>query len=398
MKNVVIIGGGASGMIAALKASEKHEDVTILESNNKCGKKLLLTGNGKCNYWNDSINIDNYYTDDKPFLQKILNYQNEVYDYLTSLGIYPIVKEGLYYPYSSSSQSIKECLMNAIEKRNIKVMYNFKVDDIIKTTDGFDIISGNQVIKSQKVILAAGSKAYPKTGSDGFSYMLAKKMGHQINEVLPALTSIMTDDQNSKAIEGLRVNATATLMLDGKVIKSQSGEVQFTKNGLSGICIFNLSSTVSKALNEDKKVYVKLDLLPKEENVHNFLSKRADMLSSYSIEKLLETIFNYKLIYYLLKKSGVNKDAKWQDLNEKSQIKLCKNIKELSFLITATNNFDNAQVCTGGVSLHEINFDFSSQKTENLFIVGETLDVDGICGGFNLAFAFISGYIAGKSV
>jgi len=188
MSKVVVIGGGASGMIAAIKASEKNE-VIILESNDKCGKKILLTGNGKCNYWNDNLVKENYYTDNYDALDKILKHKDVVLDFLYKLGLYPKIKNGYYYPYSSQASSVREILENELLRREVKVLYNSKVKKIEKK-DKFNIYLDGDVIEADKVILATGSKACFRTGSDGSGYGFAEKFGHHINEVLPALVKL----------------------------------------------------------------------------------------------------------------------------------------------------------------------------------------------------------------
>ena len=398
MSKVIIIGGGASGLIAALKASEKNE-VILLEKNDKCGKKILLTGNGKCNYWHDNINTDNYYTDDVSNLENILEYRDEVFNYLTNLGIHPRIKNGYYYPNSNQAASIKEIFERELEYRNIKVLYNFEVKDIQKENDYFKIISDKETLTCDKVILASGSKAYPKTGSDGFAYEVLRKFNLKINPVLPSLTSLKCKENYLKDWSGIRTDVRLSLYINNEKIREDEGELQLTDEGISGICTFNISGYASRALNGKKEVQVKINFAPYIDNFKTFLDKRNNLKSNYKITEILESVFNYKLILVIMKKANINVNARWNDLTKEDKNRLIDNFTNFLVNITEVGSFNNAQVCTGGVSLNEINSsNMESQKISNLYLIGEMLDVDGICGGYNLAFAFITGYIAGKEV
>ena len=401
MKKVVIVGAGASGIIASLKASENN-NVILLDSNDKCGKKILLTGSGRCNYWNDDISLDQYETDDKIALQQILSYENKsnTYNFLDSLGIYPKIKNGYYYPYSNQATSIREILDREIKKRKIDFRINSKVKDIIKDNKKFIVILENdEKINADKVIIATGSKAYSKTGSDGLGYEFAKKLGHKVNNVTPALTSLISSGKFLKEWENIRCDAKVSLVINDKKIKEDTGEIQLTGTGISGICTFNISGLASKNLALGNKVEVIINFMPNLDNIYAWLKNRSEKMPDKTIEELLESIFNYKLLFVLLKLVNVSKDSKWNELDENKKRDLCSKIEGFRLAIKETTSFDKAQVCTGGVSLSEINpINFESTIVPGLFFIGEVLDVDGKCGGFNLAFAWISGYLAGRGV
>ncbi|MBE6155425.1 MAG: aminoacetone oxidase family FAD-binding enzyme [Firmicutes bacterium] len=398
MQKVVIIGGGASGMIAAIKASELNE-VILIEANDKCGKKLLLTGNGKCNYWNDNICLDNYFTDDKAKLKNILNYKDEVLDFLYKLGLYPKIKNGYYYPYSAQASSVREILALELERRNVKVLYNSKVLNIKKMDHKFLIKLDGDTIEADKIIIATGSKAFPKTGSEGAGYAFTKGLGHSINPVLPALVQLKADEFYLKEWNGVRQDAELTLYVDNKIMACEAGELQMTQDGISGICTFNISSIASRALYENKSVEVKINFSPFiDESFYEFFDKRATLIPNQNIGQLLESILNYKLINVIFKKSNISKNAYWKSLTENEKRILCSNVDDFRIKIIDTNSVDKGQVCTGGVPLAEVDNNLHSNICTGLYLVGEILDVDGKCGGFNLAFAFISGYLAGKVV
>lgn len=395
MSKVVVIGAGASGIIAALKASEKNE-VILLDGNDKCGKKILLTGNGKCNYWNQSIDLQNYQTDDPEKLKKILEKQKEVFSFLEKLGIYPRIKDGYYYPYSNQSSSIQTILNKALEKAKIVVKYHFKVSNILKKENQFVIESDEEEIVADKVIIATGSKAFSKTGSDGSGYQLVQKLGHHINHVLPSLVPLV--GKEVPKWEGNRIEANVQLYVNDQKIKEEHGELQLTDYGVSGICIFNLSGVVSKNLYLKNKVLLKINFFKEVDNLFSFLEERSKMLKNATIEEILESLISYKLLLILLQKVKINKDKNWFELSKVEKQNLVSVIQSYPLQIIDTLSFDRAQVCTGGVPLKEVGANLESNLVSNLYIVGEMLDVDGICGGFNLASSFITGYIAGSDI
>lgn len=397
MSKLVVIGAGASGIMAALKAAYKNE-VILIDGNDKCGKKILVTGNGKCNYWNEDINIANYFTTEPIILEKILAKNNEVLNYLHNvIGIYPKIKNGYFYPASGTAQSIRELFAKEIERNKIKTFYNTRVLDIKKENKKFILVTNSGEIEADKVIIATGSKASPKTGSDGLGYDFAKKFGHKINPVLPALTSLKTNEK-IKEWAGIRTDVKLSLYITNKLIKEESGELQLTEDGLSGICIFNLSSLATKALYNKEKVIIKINFVPYINNFYEFFNERNLKIKNRTIEELLESILNYKLIAIILKRRNIPRNTYWNKLNDAEKKLLCKDIESFELDIADYNSFDKAQVCTGGIPLSEVKDNLESIYIDNLFFTGELLDVDGKCGGFNLAFAFITGYIAGGNI
>lgn len=402
MSTVAIVGAGAAGMVAALNACAKHR-VILLDGNDRCGKKILLTGNGRCNYWNSDMGARMYESDDKSALENILSDKNiaSVLCYLDSLGIYPKIKNGYYYPYSNQAASIREIFQQKIDNSNIEFKTNFKVVNI-KNQGGIFILTSaeGKIVKCDKVIIAAGSKAAPKTGSDGSGYDLAKKLGHSINDVSPALTSLVSTGKFLKEWEKIRCDAKVSLFVNDKFSKCDTGEIQLTSTGISGICTFNISGAAAKSIARGDKVRVDINFMPHlEEGFYKWFSDRCDDLKDATVEQALESIFNYKLMFVLLKVAGVSKDDLWQRLSRDKKRAFCRAIEEFSLDITGADSYEKAQVCTGGVPLAEIDpYTMESIVTKGLHLAGEILDADGRCGGYNLAFAFISGYLAGRSV
>ena len=386
--DVIVVGAGASGIIAALKLSKKYK-VTLLEKNEKSSKKILVTGNGKCNYWNSNIDISKYNTDSKEKLEVILSKKDETFEFLSSLGIYPTIKDTYYYPHSLSSLSIKEIFDRALRK-NVDIKYDSEVLDVIKENGKFKVITNNGEYKCDKLILAMGSKASPKTGSDGKIYEILEKFGLKVNPVLPALVGLKGNQKYMKDWNGIRIEGSLKLFINNELVKESSGEIQLTDYGISGICVFNLSSLASKALYENKEVRVKINFF--EEDFYEFMNKQ---IHNLNLEETLESLFNYKLMHIFFRLSKVNKDRYWSDLSESDKRSLANVINEFNIKIEEVGSFERAQVCTGGLSLNEVNPHTMESNIDNLYVIGEALDVDGECGGFNLAFAFITGFTVG---
>ena len=382
---IIIIGSGASGLAAGISLLRCGYDVTILERNNISGKKLLLTGAGRCNFFNSDQNIVHYHSNDKDILAKIITSDNIhlVEDFITSLGIIPKVKDGYYYPFANQAYNMKELLERTYLDLGGKIKYNFLVEKIEKKNSLFLI---NDNISCDKLILATGSKAYKMTGSDGIGYQLAKKFNHHIVKVLPSLTSLITREKTN--LKGVRVDAKVTLYEDGVKVREELGQVQFTDYGLSGICIFNLSYYAVKGLNKNKKEVITIDLMPFMDKVSFKNKKVYDLLLGFLPNKMID---------YILKTLDISKDIYYEDLSSDKKQELTKILKEMEFNITSYKEFDFSQVCSGGVSLREINpLTMESIFVKNLYIIGELLDVNGDCGGYNLTFAFLSGILTSR--
>ena len=406
MERIVIIGGGASGLVTAIYAKRKNNQVIILEKNNKCGKKLLLTGNGRCNFWNQDQSLENYNSTNKNNLRDIITEKNqkEILSFFDKIGIVPKVKDGYYYPNSNQASSISNALLLQVESLGIKIKYNSEVEKIDKLDNKFIITTlTGELISCDKVVLATGSKACPKTGSDGKGYELAKNFNHTIIDVVPSLVQLRGNGSYFKLWNGVRCDARISLFENNYKIKEEYGELQLTDYGISGIPTFNISGLVARGIKNNKKEIVKIDFLPfinkNEQEFITYCDNKNKFILNLKIYQFLEGMLNYKLVETILKVAKIDKQKRWQDLTISEKKRLYYNLKSFEFLITGTNSFDKAQVCSGGVSLLEINpKTMESKLIKNLYIVGELLDVDGICGGYNLSFAWISGMLAGKEI
>ena len=398
---IIIVGGGCSGVIAAIKAKNKNNEVIILERNNTLLKKLLLTGNGRCNYFNEIYSIDNYHSNNIDLVNEFISNDNIIMakEFFDNLGIVPKIKNGYYYPYSNQAISIKDILVNEINRLGIKVIYDTYVEEIIKK-DKFIIKTNNKEYECDKLILATGSFAYPKTGSDGKGYSILEKLGHTIIKPVPALVQLNANSKYLKDWDGVRSDVYLELFEDGKYLSKEEGKIQFTKYGLSGICIFNLSHFISRGLLENKKYVVKINFVPFIKTlISPWLYEYSKKNKEKDIYCLLEGFINKKLIPIILKESNINRNKKYDDLTKEEKIKLINSLRHFKVDITSTKGFDSSQVCNGGVSLEEININTMESKiVKDLYIIGELLDINGNCGGYNLTECWISGILSGKDI
>lgn len=394
---IVVIGGGASGLMAAIIAKTSNNEVVILEANQDIGKKILATGNGRCNYWHSDIDLNSYYTDSFDKLSIILNHKDEVLNYLNYLGLVPKIKEGYYYPLSLQASSVHDLFKYQLIKKGIKVINNYEVKDIVKEENKFVIKGSSEDIICDKVIVSMGSKAFPKLGGNEQGYNILKTLGHTLKTPLPSLSPLIVKDAKKYNWAGIRSEVSLCLVSDFKTLKEERGEIQLTEKGISGICTFNLSGSVSREIEEHKDVKIYINFLPEIDDLNSFIDERLKNLGDVTINELFNSLLNYKLIGLFCNLLRISSESLYSELSLKQKKWLINNITNFECDIIESEGFERAQVCTGGVLLEEINPEnMESLIMPNLYITGEILNVDGICGGYNLAFAFISGYLAGK--
>lgn len=403
MKQVIVIGGGPSGLTTAICAAKRGYRVTILERNKSCLKKLLITGNGHCNYWNEDQNNVHYHTTDNDEVDKLLpdSLKKEALKFIESLGIVPKIKNGYYYPFSNQATSMKEALLTEAHRLGVSIKTEQTVVKLEKHKDLFLITTDKNQFQSSYVVLATGSKAYPKTGSDGLGYQLATKLGHTITKVHPSLVQLEGNEKYAKDWNGVRADVTVSLYKNKNKIKEECGEIQLTEYGLSGICIFNLSREI--ASNQNKNLYdVLINFTPwvtTSEELDIWFKNREKILKKRTIEQMLEGFLNYKIIHVITKKMHIAPDYDWCNMSKAKKWELYKWLISYPVHVSGTKSFEHAQVCSGGLNLKEVHIDtLESKKVKGLYFVGEVLDVDGDCGGYNLGFAWMSGLKVGKHI
>lgn len=401
MRHVAVIGGGAAGMMAAITAAREGVKVTILEHKDRIGKKILSTGNGRCNFTNTFQTPACYRSDNRDFAWSIIQKFNveKTISFFKELGIYPKDRNGYLYPYSDQAAAILEVLQIEIAKLDICVMTEINVLDIQPVKRGIRVTTDKKTITVDSVILACGSKAAPVTGSDGSGYQLAKLLGHRIVPVLPALVQLRCAEKFYKSISGVRVQGTVEIYADDISLASDTGEIQLTNYGISGIPVFQVSRYAAKAIYQKQSVTAVLNFMPdmNKDEFLSFLQERITLCPHKTLDEFFTGIFPKKLCELWIRLSRLPKEMRVSDLSGEQLEKLVLLIQHLRTHITETNAFEQAQICCGGVDTTEINPDtLESNYVPGIYFAGELLDVDGICGGYNLQWAWSSGFVAGK--
>ena len=401
MCDVVIIGGGASGIVSSIFAKKKNNKVVVLERNDKVLKKLLMTGNGRCNYMNESYSTKNYHSEDIDIVDKIISSDNieMVKSFFEELGVVPKIKNGYYYPYSNQALTIKNMLEEKAISSGVEIRYNSLVTDVCRENDKFVILCNDEKIVCDKLVISTGGRAYPKTGSDGKGYQFLSNFNLDMVEVVPALVQLESDFKYLKDWDGVRSDVRLELFEDDKYIDFEEGEVQLTNYGISGICTFNLSHYVTRGI-KNHKYTMSINFVPFIETlITPWMDNYAKKNSDKNISKLLEGFLNTKLIDIILKVSNIDGNKYYSDLDNSEKLVLCKNLRGLKLNITGSKGFDSSQICSGGLKLTEIDPNtFECNKIKGLYVIGELLDMNGNCGGYNLTTCFISGILSGRSI
>lgn len=404
--NISIIGGGPSGMFLSILIKRNVPDwtVRIFERNERVGKKLLATGNGRCNYTNVNMDMSNFHSSNSSFPVKILEkFDNEdTIEYLKTLGIYPISeKDGKVFPLSLQGSSVLDLLRIEMERLGVEVILEEKIDKVIKSKKNFQLI-GNKKYDADIVVVATGGKALPTSGSDGIGYRIAREFGHNIVDQYPTIVQLESNYDRIKALKGVRIDTEATLYVDGNEISTKYGDVLFTDYGLSGPAILDLSRTAIQSLINGRKVEIGVNIIGiKNEEIHNMIQERVKNLAGLEIDKFFIGIINKKLIHSVINVVQLKLGKKINIIyNDEKLVKvLVKVLSDFKLTISGYKGFGNAQSTTGGVDTSEIYEDSCESKlVNNLYFVGEVLDVDGDCGGYNLQWAWSSAYAAASNI
>ncbi len=390
---LAVIGGGASGMAAAIEAKTQRSNIqiTIFEHLPKVCKKILVTGNGRCNFTNKKISLSDFYGD-KDFLNNILSSQySDCEAFFENMGILSYCESGRVYPRSQQSSAIRDALLNKVLELGVEIITETEISLIKKTASKFLIADKFY----DAVIVAGGGRASPVQGSDGSCYKLLTNFGHKLNKPYPALCGITSNDKFLASLKGVRVEANASLY-DGKtLLKKESGEIQFTEKAVSGIPVMNLSHLVK----DKEKITLQLDLCEDltKEQLTNHIKRQISISPKKTTEQLLSGIINTKLCYAVTEKSDIKKNTYVSKLNENNIQKITNTLKCFKINISGTRDFNNAQITCGGISVKDFSPEnMMSKLTDGLFACGEILDIHGDCGGYNLHLAWLTGRLAGK--
>ncbi|MCT4597897.1 MAG: NAD(P)/FAD-dependent oxidoreductase [Vallitalea sp.] len=402
---VIIIGGGASALVAAIIAARNGAKVTILERKDRVGKKILATGNGRCNMTNIKCTSSNFHGGNETFINKILAQfdVNNTLEFFKELGSYPLVEDnGKVYPNSLQASSILDNLRYEIERLKITVECNAEVIKIEQSNNFIVYTKDNKKYYGNKVILATGGKSTPDLGSNGSGYLLAKSLGHTLIKPIPSLVQLKSDAKFLKQIKGVKINGDAAVVdEEHNILRKEYGEILFTDYGISGPPILQLSRIASSRVSNNKNVIVDIDFMPKVcfEQLDTILLDRLTAMPYKTISDNFIGFVNKRLIPIIIKEAGIEINKKSSDISKKERNKLVSILKKFSINIIGTNQWNQSQVTAGGIDVNEVDSNtLESKITKGIYFAGEILDVDGDCGGFNLQWAWSTGAIVGRSV
>lgn len=407
-RKIIIIGGGASGLVAAICGAREGAGVTIVEHMDRVGKKILSTGNGRCNMTNLDMRPECYHCGQPAFPMKVLEgfTVEQTLEFFRELGIETRSRGGYIYPGSDQASAVLDVLRREVERLGVVVLTGCEVREV-SAVEGcrprdtrFVVKTSQGDLTADAVILAAGSKAAPNTGSDGSGYELAKGLGHKVVRPLPALVQLRCQGRHYKQLAGIRTEAHLSLYADGSLLAEDKGELQLTDYGLSGIPTFQISRFAARALDIGQKVTVRVDFLPSwpEHEAFERLRERAARLGYKTAEEMMVGLLNRKLAAVLLQAAGIDPSQPAGGLRSRQLSRLLEQLKSYQALVMSVNPFANAQVCCGGVDTWQVDpATMESRCRPSLYLAGEILDVDGICGGYNLQFAWSSGAVAGRN-
>ena len=398
--DAVIIGGGAAGLMAAIVCLRRGRQAVILEQKDVPGRKILATGNGRCNFSNLHMDENCYRGGVKRFPNAALRRfgPQEAIQFFEELGVMARDRQGALFPCTNQAASVRDALCSEARRLGAHILCGVRVEHIRKKDGLFEIVHSGGTEQAGRVILAAGGAASPVHGSDGSGFALARELGHRVTPLCPSLTGLKAEEPFCRDLAGVRAEATLSLLIDGRFFARDTGEVQLTASGVSGIPAFQLCRHAGTALAEQKAVTVKADFFPalKGKELKEQLLRLRERFAVIAAREALSGMMNKTLLAVLLPLAGIGSEAPLGEAADGSIAELCRQMKGLAFTITGTGGFDTAQVCAGGVDTSEVNADtMESLLVKNLYFAGEILDVDGICGGYNLQWAWASGFAAG---
>lgn len=385
---IAIIGGGASGIMAAITAARSGASVIIYEHKDSLANKILITGNGKCNFSNLRMESSCFHssTDKDGRTGRILDKFSvkDCIDFFESIGVRHRERKGGIYPYTDTAETVRSALLLELKRLNVPLNCNCGKIKVSKDRK----ING---VRYDRVVIACGSCVALRTGSDGSGYEILKELGVPITTVYPALTPLIVKDDLS-ALKGIRCDAALRLIgEDGSVAESSSGELQPYDKGLSGICAMDISGQACRIMGDGKRAYVEVDFFPAmtDDEFKAEIERRIQLYPDRKFNELLTGLFARKLINYLVHPIDTRREGYIDSL--------CDNVKHHRYELSSEmlNDFSRAQTVAGGVPLSAIDDDCMLKGHDRIYVTGELLDIDGICGGYNLHLAWATGYIAG---
>lgn len=420
--DIIIIGGGASGMMAAIQASRLKRRVVLIEKNAELGRKILATGNGRCNLTNKFAESNRYHGGETKFIEQVLKQFNqfETMKFFENLGL--VLKEenlGRIFPRTDEAKTVVEALVYELQKNKVEIILNDQARRIEKIDDynsnkveKFKVtLQSNKVICAKKLVITTGGLAAPHLGTSGDAYFWLKNLGHTITPLFPALTPLETKETWVKEVQGLKIEAKISTSIDGKMVCEKVGDALFTHFGISGPAAMaqagaiedNIGRAPTDGRSSDRSVgdvKIHIDLFPQisEKELNTKIEKIIDTNGAKQIKNTLAGLISSNLAPIILNNLNINPEKKSAEISKIDRAKIAQNLKNIELTVTAVRPFREAQVTHGGVSLAEIDaHTLGSKIVPGLYLAGEILNVDGDSGGFNLQWAWASGFIAGKS-
>ena len=404
MKNfdVIVIGGGAAGMVAAISSVRKGAKTAIVERLPRVGKKILVTGNGRCNLSNANLSKKKYHGTDPSFIGYTFSQFSgtQILEFFEELGIlHKVEDEGKVYPRCDQAGAVLDVLRYECQRLGVEELCDREVSEIAKQDGKFEIhIQNGEKFVCDRVIVTTGGKASPQFGSNGSGFELASKLGHTIFEPFPSLVQIKLEDEYLNHLNGIKVDARVSLYANESHIDTQEGEVLFAKYGMSGIPILQLSRYLHHPELKAQELVLHVDLFPELQfhDLKKLILERSKKLHYKSIQDSMIGLINKRMIHVILSITAIEKDKLCSELNSVEVDALTNQLKDRRFQINGTLSWRDAQVTAGGVSTQEIDkHTLESKIVPGLFFAGEMIDIHGDSGGYNLAWAWASGYVAG---
>lgn len=396
-----IVGGGAAGLMCGCIAGRNNPDkrIIVIERDNRVGKKILVSGNSRCNLTNMTATKDNYNGSFEGLSNLLQNYPpQKIVDYFESIGLMTMVdNEKRVYPLCRQASAVLSVLRNELKRQKVEEICDTEVISIAKDKNGYKIKCADKIIEAEKVIIATGGKNNYAQKVIGDTFAVSKSLSHKITPLSPSLCPVKVKSDLMKSLKGIRALGEVTAVINGKNVRSDKGEIQFTSDGLSGICVFNISGIINKS--DNAKVIVKLLCDYSFAEIKDMLANRINLNKNENVQELFTGLFHKNIGIALLKTAKIDTNKLASKLSNQEINSLANVIDKWTFDAVKCNDFSSAQVTRGGVATSEIDpHTFESKLHKGVYICGEALDVDGDCGGFNLQFAFSSGMCVGENL
>lgn len=387
-------------MTAAISAARQGAEVIILEHMDRVGKKILSTGNGKCNYTNKKQGLRYYRGENPAFVLPVLEQFGfkETISFFRELGIVPKERDGYFYPASGQASSVLDVLRMELRRLSVEIRTQTALISVRKRKNDFEIKTYQDTLFADRCIFACGGRAFPKSGSDGSAFPYIEKLGHTFTDMVPALVQMKAKQSYFKSVAGIRAEISIQLYINRHMVCQDRGEIQLTKDGISGIPAFQVSRFAAKALQNGQTVQAVLDFVPylSQEELYLELKERFLRKDGKTTEEALIGFFSKKLIPVFLKENRIAAHETAEKISPSKLKTLSEYLKHVTVDLTDTEGFEKAQTSAGGVKTAEINGEtLESYLVPGLYFAGEVIDIDGMCGGYNLQWAWSSGYVAG---